>query len=97
MKTIVVTIPEDVKNGIQALQFEVESRKDLLAHMVNTGVDITSETFKSYEKEYQEFFVKYNVAKEALQDQYLKPAVEGRLVNWNLDFASNEVTCNYEA
>ena len=97
MKTIKVTIPEDIRDTIQALQFEVESRKDLLAHMISTGIDLTSDTFKSYEKEYQEYFVKYNLAKEDMQNNCLKPAVDGKLINWNLDFASCEVTLNYEA
>lgn len=91
-----IKIPEDVRDHIQSLQYEVESRKDLLAHMVNTGVDIHSDTFKSYEKEYQEFFVQYSLAKESMQEKLLVPAVPGKLNSWNLDFESCEVTCTYE-
>lgn len=96
MKTVTIRIPENVNNHIQAMQFEVESRKDLLAHMINSGVNITSDTFKAYEKEYQEFFVKYNLAKDEMQSTHLVPAVDGKLISWNLDFASCEVVCNYE-
>lgn len=96
MKTTVIKIGEDVRDHIQALQYEVESRKDLLAHMIQTGTDTGSEAFKRYEKEYQEYFVQYNIAKEALQNQVLSPQVEGKLISWNLDFASCEVTCSYE-
>lgn len=95
-KTTKVTIPEDVRDHIQSLQYEVESRKDLLAHMINTGTDIDSEPFKKYEKEYQEFFVQYNVAKEAMQKNLLEPAVQTKLISWNLDFESCEVTCVHE-
>lgn len=97
MKTVNVRIPEDVRDDIQALQFEVESRKDLLAHMINTGVDTTSDGFKRYEKEYQEFFVKYNIAKEDMQNKILKPAIQGTLLSWNLDFSTCEAVCTYEA
>lgn len=96
MKTKIVTVNEEVRDKIQALQYEVESRKDLLAHMIQTGTDIKSEAFRRYEREYQEFFVQYNMAKETLQNAVLAPKVEGKLVSWNLDFASCEVTCSYE-
>lgn len=96
MKTTIIRIGEDVRDHIQALQYEVESRKDLLAHMIQTGTDTSSEAFKRYEKEYQEFFVQYNIAKETMQNTALAPQVKGKLISWNLDFATCEATCSYE-
>ena len=94
--TKTITIPENVRNDIQALQYEVESRKNLLTFMMQNGTDIDSDNFVKYHTKYQEFFNKYEHAKQAMQDTYLQPQVEGKLINWNLDFATCEVTCEYD-
>lgn len=94
--TKIVKIPEDVRDRIQALQYETDSRKDLLGFMVANDYAIAGESFSTYHEEYQNYFVQYSIAKEEMQKQYLEPAVDGKLLNWNLDFSTCEVTCTYD-
>ena len=95
-KTMIITIPEDVVNNIQALQYEVESRKDLIAFMLDKGCDVHGDSFQMYHKEHQEFFDRYNRSKDDMQKRFLEPQINGRLLRWNLDFATREVICTYE-
>ena len=97
MSTKIVTVNEGVRDEIQALQYEVESRKDLLKYMVENGTDLHSEAFVTYHQEYQEFYVQLQTAKEDLQKNILEKACgDAKLLNWNLDFATCEVTCNVQ-
>ena len=91
-----VIIPEEIRNKIQALQYEVESRKDLLTYMAANGTDIHSEAFTSYHQDYQDFYVQYQAAKDELQNTILAPTVPGKLNHWDLDFASCKVVCVYD-
>ena len=92
----IITINEDVRDQIQALQYEVDSRKDLLTFMVDKGCDVSSDSFKAYHKEYQEFHIQYEAAKEEMQKQILEPAVPGKLIRWDLNFATCQAVCVYE-
>ena len=56
------------------------------------GID--TDTFKKYNKEYMEFYVQYNEAKNKLEEMYVRTAVENPK-DWNLDFESGEITINY--
>lgn len=91
----VIEIPQDICNEIQALQYECNSRQGLLAYMLDRGSDIASTGFKHYHDEYNEFNAKYEQAKEKLQKTILEPQIHGKLLSWNLDFESNECTCDY--
>lgn len=87
---MIITIPEDFCNLIESLQYEVDSRKDLLNFMVNSGIDVENDSFKKYHKQYMEYFVKYNTAKSELQQEYID--TRGSFNRWNLNFATGEVT-----
>ena len=91
-KEIKVTVDEELANYIEGLQYETESRKDLLAFMIGNGYDTNSEAFKAYEKEFQEQFIQYNQAKSELEQKYVYPVTNGVRVNWNLDFGTRELT-----
>lgn len=92
-KTVVKDLPEkyrELANYIEALQFEVASRRSLLAFAIEKGLR-KKESFVEYETEYKEFFVKYEQAK----DEFGKTAVTelfGSVDNWNLDFATKRIT-----
>lgn len=84
---MVQIIPEDLNNYIEALQYEVNARKDLCAFMIDRGMG-ESEQFKKYHKEYIECSVQYNAAKQSLMEMYnLKQGT-----NWNLKFETRELT-----
>lgn len=95
MSKKIVTVPQETVNHIQALQYECESRKDLLSFMLDKGAAPTGEGFKAYHDEYKDLHTQYEKAKEEMQKTVLEPAVPGTLLKWNLDFDIGEATCEY--
>ena len=95
-KVQVIKIPEDICNKIQMLQYELDAHKELLAHMINAGVDVNTDAFKEYNKQYEDIFTEYNRVKQELQTTRLEPNVDSKLLKWNLNFITTEVTCEIE-
>lgn len=95
MNTKVIKIEnEEFVNLIEALHYEVNSRKDLIAYMLNSNMRTDTEAYEKYNREYREFYVQYNEAKNKLEEMYVRTAVEDP-INWNLDFSTGEITINY--
>lgn len=98
--TKIIDIPEEVRDNLQALAVEVESRANLLAFMMNSNMSMASENFMQYQKEYKDYYRQYDKAKAEFQKKYVNDVVldnGGNLYNadWNLDFDSCEVTINF--
>ena len=95
MNTKIVKIEnKEFVNLIEALHYEVNSRKDLIAYMLNSNMRTDTEAYEKYNREYREFYIQYNEAKNKLEEMYVRAAVENPM-NWNLDFETGEVTINY--
>lgn len=77
---------------LEALGYEVGSRKDLLSYMISAGVKPSDEAFQAYHKEYQEYFIQYEAAKSAFEKEFVEPLAPGRRLTWNLDFATRRLT-----
>ena len=80
-----IEINKELCDYIEALHYEVYSRKDLLAFAMGKGFADT-DSFKQYHDEYQEFYVKYETAKDELYNMYLKEKYEGKPIRWELKF-----------
>lgn len=86
---------QELINLIEGLHYETEARKDIITFYITNGMDMTSEAWQSYNKEYREFFVQYSEAKTQLEDLFIKknPELDGRAyTRWNLDFATGNLT-----
>lgn len=95
MNTKVIKIEnEEFVNLIEALHYEVNSRRDLIAYMLNNNMRADTEAYERYNREYREFYVQYNEAKNKLEEMYVRTAVENPM-NWNLNFETGEVTIEY--
>jgi hypothetical protein len=82
-----IIIDEVRCTNIELLQFEVNSRKEIITGFLQTSLEKT-ELFKQYEKEYQEYFKEYNKAKlEMLKTYGISPKA-----TWSLDFTTRELT-----
>lgn len=90
------TVSQELSELIERYQYEVFSRRNIIAHMLERGMDISSESFKKYEKDYQDYFVLYESVKQELEEQI--PEVQDGLKkkSWNLDFQTSTVTVDYE-
>ena len=80
-------IDENLCKRIEALQFEMRARQDLLSFMLDGRSSTTSEQFEKYHDEYVQYHVEYEKAKQELQNTYVPDGSK----RWELDFASCEV------
>ena len=85
-------VTQEWVNKIEALQYEVNARKALLLHMVESGMSFESEGYQRYHGEYLDFYKQYEAAKEEFAAEYIYPATGNKRVTWNLDFRTGEVT-----
>lgn len=83
-----IIIDKETVENIEALQYEVESRKDVIAQILTSGAKIAGDTFREYQEEYRAQFIRYNRAKQ----QMLDACGIGAGKAWSLDFASRELT-----
>jgi len=85
-----IVVNKEIVEKIEALQYEVESRKDVITQMLSNGMNTESAMFAKYHNEYQEFFVMYNKAKQEM----VNSVGIGNGQSWNLDFATCELSVN---
>ena len=83
-----ITVDKKYVSKIEALQYEVESRKDVIAQILGNGFRVAGDTFSKYQDEYRDFFIQYNKAKQEMLDAY---GVDSKTA-WNLEFTSCELT-----
>lgn len=96
--TIIKDVPEKytgMAEYLEALNFEVESRKSLLVFAIEKGLQ-GNESFEEYEREYKEFFVKYDQAKREFSRTAISEMFGENAGGWSLDFASKRVSCVVE-
>lgn len=88
---MILKIDEDTVLKIERAQYEVESRKDVIAQILSGNLKMNTEAFKKYHDDYQNHYAIYNQAKREMMNKYLKNTeYEGK--SWNLDFESKELT-----
>lgn len=85
-----INVPEDLSSYIESLHYEVNARSSLLTFAMSKGMGET-DAFKKYHDEYREFFMKYEVAKQELYDNFIKKDWHGKNVDWSLDFGSHAI------
>lgn len=85
-KTIIIDSALCAK--IEALQYEVECRKDVIVQVLAGTISIKGDQFKVYQDEYKQYFIDYNKAKQEMLDKY---EVSDDVI-WSLDFQSMELT-----
>ena len=84
-----IAIDNSIVTNLQQLSIEVDSRKELLAFMIDKGMNSNNDRFKAYEDEYKEYFFSYETAKKILQRDVLEPAFgKENLIRWDLNFDS---------
>ncbi len=85
-KTVIVN--EELCTKIESLQYEVESRKEIIAQVVSSMIYTNGNLFEQYQEEYRKFYIEFNQAKaEMLRTYGISDDTP-----WNLDFATRELT-----
>ena len=96
MITKTVVIDESIRDLIESYDYEYNSRKELISFMIANNMDITTESFKAYQKEMTHFLVKFNTAKEEISKKYVYPIIGDKEATWNLSYPTCELTINYQ-
>lgn len=91
MKTLVLENREIV-NYLESLSMEIAARQDVVAFMLDRGMDTGSAQFKAYHRELVEFKVQFEAAKKKLEEEFVIPNADGKTVNWSLDYESGVLT-----
>lgn len=86
---MIIKIDSNICKNIEALQYEVESRKDIIVAVLSGTVSMKTDKFNDYHKEYQEYFKKYNQAKQDMVNKYIDPSFKNKA--WNLTFDTCEL------
>ena len=87
-----VEVNAELRDYIEALNYEVESRKSLIAFALEKGL-VENESFKKYHDEYKEAFIMYEEAKANLEQQFVVPLLkEDEKCEWNLNFKDCIIT-----
>ena len=101
-KQFTVPLSEEQINYLQRLGVEVDSKAFLIDYMFNNHMNdgnlqmFKSAPFQHYEKQYEEAFAAFNLAKAELENSCLKPIVyekygDGTEFTWTIDdYASLE-------
>lgn len=93
MKTIEITVPEEIRNMAQKANIERDSRRDILTYiMANSDINISDERIAQYQKEYDEKYFAFEQAKSKIEKEYIVPAANGKQLNWSLDYHTCVVT-----
>ncbi len=91
MQTYAIKNQETV-NYLEALSMEMETRKDVIAFMLDRGMDTGSEQFKAYHRELVEFRAKFESAKAQFYQDVVLPLTKGKAVDWSLDYRTSVLT-----
>ena len=93
---LTIEIPENLASYIQRLSYEVESMKGIVSLLMeNNRHDasfIQTPVFKGYSKELAEATAAFELAKSELEKSFVPEKLKGHNFNWNLDFATYELT-----
>lgn len=95
MKKITVTVDDLLVNEIQAAQVEVEAKQNIITTILSSpGVEINTNIFNQYQKEYENAFKHYAEVKNKLESQYMPEEFKTLecMIDWNLDFKTHIVT-----
>ena len=83
-----INVEKTLVEKIETLQYEVESRKDVISQILANGFKVAGDTFAKYQAEYKEYFIQYNKAKREMLNTY---GVDSNSA-WTLDFSTCVLT-----
>ena len=89
MKQIVIPVDREQARRVDALGYEVQARKQVIAFYLDRGMDTGTEQFARYQREYVEQFVAWEQAKNELVQTCLSGYPDRR--RWWLDSGRGEI------
>jgi len=93
MRTIEITVPQEIRDMVQKANIERDSRRDILTYiMSHSDINISDERIARYQKEYDEKYFAFEQAKSKIEKEYVVPAGKGKQLNWSLDYSTCIIT-----
>lgn len=79
---------------LEALQYNLERTKEIVAYMLTNNYDTHTDAFKAWDKDNQEDYIKYQTAKAEIEKEYIynRPEFRGKKASWRLDFETAVLT-----
>lgn len=88
----VITIPQEVSEYLEFLNYETNALQDLLVRMSLFDTNIKTELQNYWTDRYISTYTEYELAKKELEQEYIQPQLnDNEYVNWKLNFDSCEV------
>jgi hypothetical protein len=84
-----IIVSDEDRNTLQRADVECQSRANLIAFMIDKGMDISSERFQEYQRSYEQAFLAFEQAKTDLQTKYLSNVTAS---SWSLDYTTCELS-----
>lgn len=98
MKTIKIDITQEMVNYLQRLNFEVETREEIITKLIEihkNDIDdslFTSKPFLKYSEELSRVKAEYEIAKLEVEKLYVPTELYGvHQYNWTINFQTNEM------
>ena len=90
--TIIVTIPEELRNRVQRADIERSARRDIIIYLMqHPEVEISEERRLAYQKEYDDKFFEFEQMKSLIEKEYVQPTANNKAINWSLDYDSCKI------
>lgn len=77
---------------LEVTNYEVNSRMNIISYMLSNNMNVGSDMAREYQREYMEFFIKYQTLKDKFYREQVLPKLDKAYDRWNLDFATGTVT-----
>lgn len=94
-KIQVVKVDEGIRDVVEMYDYEYSTRRDAVTFMITNNMDISTDAFKTYQKEMIEFSAQFAKAKAEVEKKYVLPISNGARVNWVLDYETAELTITF--
>ena len=87
-----IIVEESVRDYVESLDYEYSTRRDAVTFMLANNMDISTDSFKKYQKEMAEFSAMFNEAKREIEKRYVLPIIGDKKVTWTLEYSTCELT-----
>jgi len=85
-KKLIIYLPQEEMDYLQGLQYEVDGLEKLMTKLTRENVSDDDMVF--WKDSFIEAFTKLSVAKEYINDEYIRPSINANeKVTWNANFS----------
>ena len=87
-----ISIDPAITNSIEAIDYEIASRKTLIAFMLSSNMEINTESFTQYQQEMVDFVKQFEEKKQWLEQTFVRPILSNdQRVSWELDYLNSTI------